>query len=208
MDQFGDLDHFKLAQELFEAMRQANWGPEFVKKLIDPGNLSQVAELLGGRKILCEVDDIIDLAADAPLPTQLQEKHWASLKHERQSKWRFQPQQIKLFRSEGQVAGKTIWGEKLLGRAELKAKSLANACLLEWFRLHPQRIPVQWLRVTSSGQTSVCFPSTVYRDHEAHPCVRCLTQIGDSQWTCQSRRLKSYWSPNDFVAYIEPPVRP
>ncbi len=197
----------ELAVRIQEAVRQVGLNQEFVEQLANPTKLSEVAAVLRGEVMTCKPDDIIPLGAEAWLPNAAEHEHWAVYSHTRYPDWRFHPSQLKLFRSEAQIAGKTIWGDKLLGRPELKGKSLANSCLLDWFRLHIARVPREWSELTRVGRPAISFPGTVYRDGAGYLAVRCLTEIDDSQWTWQSRRLKSYWSPNDFVLYVDPPLR-
>ncbi|MEK7585194.1 MAG: hypothetical protein AAB455_01615 [Patescibacteria group bacterium] len=197
----------ELAVRIQEAVRQAGENQDFVEQLINPTKLSEVAAVIRGEVMTCEPDDIVPLGAEAWLPNAAEHEHWAVYSHIRQPNWRFQSSQLKLFRSEVQIKGGVIRGDKLLNRQELRGKSLANSCLLDWFRLHIARVPREWSELTGDGRPSILFPGTIYRDGAGYLAVRCLTEIDDRQWTWQSRRIKSYWSPNDFVLYVDPPLR-
>ena len=199
-----DNNEFRLSLELAlkieQATGKAKYTPELVNSLADPEKLLLFKEVLEGRMEICPLESVINLGVEPLLDGKL-----TVYQHERYRSWRFDPEQIKFYRSPVQIKGQSIRGGKLLKERGINNQCLANACLFDWFRRHRERIPPKF-NSTGIGNRTFCFPGTTCRDGESHLGVLSLVQLQEEWFFKQFVRLEDLWPPNYYVLYIDPPV--
>lgn len=112
------------------------------------------------------IEHVIDLDAYPFVPNG-----WKVEEHQKGGQFKWNASKVALYLSDGQKNGKWIVGSKL--REELKGQSVYNANLLDYLLKNTHLIPEKW------SDKFIFFWSTIYRNSDGGPYVRCLYWDGD-----------------------------
>lgn len=185
----GQANEFKLA------CRRAGFSNGDIKRLCEGDCLAQVLSVIRGHAEITHLTHVIDCDADPFIPYD----GWTVEKHQQRGQFTWDPSKIKHYRSQNQMKGKRIEGNKL--RKELVDQPTENANLLDYLLKSPHLIPEAWKKDEEGNTLYTFFWGTIYRGAGGRLYVRCLC-FSEGHWQTNFR-----WLGRDFDVYDPAAVR-
>ncbi|MDD4995335.1 MAG: hypothetical protein PHW53_02645 [Patescibacteria group bacterium] len=112
--------------------------------------------------------------------------------HRRSGQLEWDPDKVVLYLSDLQRGRSVVQGHAL--RKELQNQSVLNACVLDYLLVHPNLIPIMWMRMR------VYFWGTIYCDREGDLCVRGLFWEDEKGWFWRYKHLSHDFYRDDTAA--------